>query len=426
MVDITNRKLAEIALRNSEYRYRMLFEQSPLGLAVEDMSSMKQLVDQAKNEGVEDLYQHVCDNSDAFRDAVAATHTLDVNEMALKLYGVDSKDDYILLMDDVESWWNDKWTGHFARKISNLADTGESMSIEVTDQRLDGSDIVVRSINRVLRGYEETWSQVLLIEEDVSERAKAEEDLHLAREEAEKANRTKGDFLANVSHELRTPLNAIIGLSSVMANETYGPVNNERYREYVKDIKGSGEHLLYLVNDIIDLSVIDAGKLELTAEKVDIATVLDTVVRMSAPHAEAADVQIVQNYDDDLPDFFGDTLRLKQILINLVSNAVKFTPATGKVTISATTTDDGAFQFVIRDTGMGMSEEEIDRASVPFSRGETRRAKKIEGTGLGLPLIVGLVKAHGGTLDIDSTPGKGTTVTVRMPPDRTVGRPRCI
>lgn len=416
--DITDSKQSELSLRRSEGQYRTLFEQCPLGLAVEDLSAMKQLVDQSILAGVDDLFEYLCAHPNLVHEAVRATSTLEVNTALLEMFGAGSREDYVAEVDSVDQWWNDDWVPYFAKKIAHLTDTRIVGSNQSNETGMNGEAIVVRNINRILQGYEDNWSRVLLIQEDITDRIKAEGKLHEAQRSAEQANRAKGNFLANVSHELRTPLNAIIGLTSVMIEETYGPIENERYREYLDDVHASGEHLLFLVNDIIDISVVEADRLELYEEPLEIDNILDAVVNMVSPRALSADVTVTVTCTPGMPRLNGDVLRTKQVFLNLLTNAVKFTAAGGEVTVSAGITTDGEVEVIVADTGVGMTPSEIAQADVPFSRGESAHTRKIEGVGLGLPLTFGLVKAHGGIMTIESTIGKGTTIAVRFPSER--------
>ena len=255
---------------------------------------------------------------------------------------------------------------------------------------------------------------------DISERREAETLVKKAKEQAEIANRTKSDFLANMSHELRTPLNAIIGFSDVMYNESFGPLQNPKYKSYSKDINASGLHLLDLINDILDVSVIEAGKLELRESEFDVAEIIESVARLINPKAKSSGVSLIYNVPSPSPRLRADSRRAKQILLNLLSNAIKFSPQNGTVTLAVTNDDGGGLSVSVVDHGIGMSREDIEEAVKPFGRTKYAYIREIEGTGLGLPLCDSLIKAHGGTLHVESAPGKGTTVTARFPPERVV------
>ncbi len=248
-----------------------------------------------------------------------------------------------------------------------------------------------------------------------------EESLRTAQRQAEMANRTKSEFLAAMSHELRTPLNAILGFSEIMKNQLMGPLGTPEYRDYASDIHDSGAHLLEVINDILDISKIEAGKLELREEQVSIKEIISKSVRLMKERAENAGLDITIDIEPDLPLLFADPRLVKQNLINLLSNATKFTPEGGHITVRAMVDDDGAIAIAVSDTGIGIAAEDIDHVLVPFGQVDSSLSRKYEGTGLGLPLVKSFIELHGGTLTIESTIGLGTTVTIRFPAERAVG-----
>ncbi len=250
---------------------------------------------------------------------------------------------------------------------------------------------------------------------DVTDRRKAERDLREAKDLAELANRAKTEFLANMSHELRTPLNAIIGFSEVIQSEMFGAIQPVQYKDYAQNILESGRHLLDVINDILDVSRVEAGKMSLHPEEVDFRAAADSAFRLMSVRAEEGRLKLVSDLPDDLPHLWGEPRRIKQILINLLGNAVKFTPEGGSVTLSARV-EDGDLVVRVRDTGIGMAPEDIPNALKPFHQVDSRLSRRYEGTGLGLPLTNAFVALHGGTLSIDSVPGEGTTVSLRFPP----------
>ena len=231
--------------------------------------------------------------------------------------------------------------------------------------------------------------------------------------EAEAASRSKSQFLANMSHELRTPLNAIIGFSQVMRQELFGPLGHDKYREYMGDIGHSAEHLLDLINDILDVSAIEAGKLALDLAPVEVGTLMLACLRMIGARAEVGDIHLI-NRVGALPAVLADERRLKQVLLNIVANAVKFTRPGGTVTLTGLAEEDGV-TITIADTGIGMDQAGLAKALQPFGQIENPLQKSHEGTGLGLPLSVRLMELHGGRLSIASASGVGTTVTLRIP-----------
>lgn len=245
--------------------------------------------------------------------------------------------------------------------------------------------------------------------------------LKAERDRAEIATQARTEFLFNMSHELRTPLNAIIGFSEIMEQETLGPVGNPSYRIYATDIRESGQHLLSLINDILDLSKINSGRAELHEDVVDIATAIRATLTLLGPRAEQRGIKLELALADELPALFADERKLKQILINLLANAVKFTESGGTVTLKVCCPTGSGHVFQIVDTGIGIATTDIDKAMRLFGQVDGKFSRQYEGTGLGLPLSAGLVKLHGGSLDMESEVGVGTTVTIRLPATRVVG-----
>jgi two-component system cell cycle sensor histidine kinase PleC len=242
-----------------------------------------------------------------------------------------------------------------------------------------------------------------------------------AREKAEVANRAKTEFLANMSHELRTPLNAVIGFSTLMRDRAWGPIH-EKYAEYADLMSEAGTHLLTIVNDILDIARAEAGKLQLNEEEIDLAHLITQTSRFIREQAAKAGVNFVTEGADHLPKFRGDTVKLRQILLNLLGNAIKFTPAGGQVTLSVSRDADGGVTIEVADTGIGIAEDQMELAMAPFGQIDSKLSRKFDGTGLGLPLTKRLVELHGGTLKIESEVAEGTTVSVLLPSFRVVER----
>jgi signal transduction histidine kinase len=243
--------------------------------------------------------------------------------------------------------------------------------------------------------------------------------LRLAREEAEDASNAKSDFLASMSHDLRTPLNAIMGFSEMMKEQTLGPLGAPRYKEYAQDIHKSGNILISLINGILDLSKIEAGKYELSEMPLDVAKLIQDSVGLIMQQAEAKKANLKIAVEQNLPALYADTRAINQILTNLLSNAVKFTLEGGQITISAQVEDDGGLLVQVMDTGIGMSEQDIAKALEPFGQvGDHMHSRKHAGTGLGLYICSNLMGLHGGSLGIESTIGEGTVVSAYFPPKR--------
>lgn len=263
------------------------------------------------------------------------------------------------------------------------------------------------------RGYRGTGA-------DVTVEVEALEALREAKERAEAASRAKSDFLANMSHELRTPLNAIIGFSEVIKAQIFGSIENQRYVGYAADVHGAGLHLLSLINDILDLSKIEAGKGELDESTVDIAAVVNWAVRLTRERMQNHGL-VCTVLGAEAPILMrADERRVKQIVVNLLSNAIKFTPSGGRITIAATAEPGHDLSVSIADTGIGIAEEDIPKALAPFDQINGGMNRKFEGTGLGLSLTKSLVELHQGSLKIESAVGIGTTVTFTLPARRLV------
>lgn len=254
---------------------------------------------------------------------------------------------------------------------------------------------------------------------DMSAQKQMEYSLRHAKNAADGANRAKTAFLANMSHELRTPLNAIIGFSEVMKNETFGTIGNERYKEYLSDIHFSAQHLLEIINDILDMSKIEAGKFDLIETRIDFLTLSEAVKRVMADRAILKGVTIRINCSTDLPNIWADKRILRQILFNLTGNAIKFSKEGGIVAISARYKNDGQFEFSVSDNGKGMTDEQIQDVMEPFNQVQDPNiAQEETGTGLGLPLTKSMVELHQGHMRIDSRLNRGTTVAIIFPINR--------
>ncbi len=253
---------------------------------------------------------------------------------------------------------------------------------------------------------------------DITQWKRAEEELTGARRQAELASSHKSDFLAKISHEMRTPLNAIIGFAEVMMEERFGPIGSDRYREYLKDIHQSGGHLISLINDLLDLSKIEAGKLELNFASVDLNEVAKQSMSIMQPQANRERIIIRSALAENLPPVVADERSIRQIVLNLLSNSVKFTKPGGQVILSTSLTEKGEVVLRVRDTGIGMSEEEVSAALEPFRQLSTSGRDRKEGTGLGLPLTKALAEANRASFQIKSAVNAGTLVEVAFPSTR--------
>ncbi len=533
-------KGAEMALRESEVRYREIFEESPVSIWEEDWSATKKLIATLADKGVRDWRRYFDDHPGQLETAYDLARVVDVSRVNLDVYRAPDKD-ALIARSKAKHVQPDELRA-FRDTLIAFVEGETSFEVEAKSLAFDNSPIMTRSRVVIPPAYRETWSRVLYaiediaerrraqrlstrlgriiedsvneiyvfdsqnlrfiqvnrgarenlgysmdelreltsldlkpeitakgfadlvrplhegrqdqivfttlhrrkdgstydvevrlqlspsetppvffaIVEDVTDRKKAEADLQAAMEEADHANRAKSEFIANMSHELRTPLNAIIGFSEIIKSETFGPVGSLRYRDYAKDINDSGQHLLQLINDMLDIAKIEAGRFDLNEEAVDVATVVGSCLTLVNEHAQNAGPTLETEIADGLPPLRADARKHKQILLNLLSNAVKFTAAGGTVTTRVWCRRDDGYVFQVADTGIGIAPEDIPKVLSPFGQVDGTLARKFEGTGLGLPLTKSLVEMHGGSLDLQSEEGAGTTVTVRFPKERIV------
>lgn len=381
--DITLRKRAQIRLRQAEAKYRQIFDNVHEGII------------QVTPEG----------------------RVLAVNRAGAAIFGFHSPEEMLANVTDAGG----QLYVHPERRnemLKHLERHGLVRDFRSEMRRRDGAVIWV---SKTLRRVSDDRGNAVMIEgmfRDVSIQRRAEQQLMLAKEQAEAANRAKSDFLANMSHELRTPLNAILGFSQVLMDEMMGPLGNDKYREYTRDIVQSGEHLLALINDILDMAKVESGMMSLDEEWIDLNDSLDAALLLVRERAMANKIAIRKEIVTPAPSLWGDARRLRQVWINLLSNAVKFTPEGGRVDIRAEFVSDGRLEIVVADTGIGIADDDIERVQQPFSQVANALSRSHEGTGLGLPLSRSLLDLHGARLHIDSQLGVGTTVTVSLPPER--------
>ena len=284
-------------------------------------------------------------------------------------------------------------------------------------RRRDGTVIWVAKTLRLVADESGGMAVIEGMFRDVSAQRRAEETLLKAKDQAETANRAKSEFLANMSHELRTPLNAILGFSQILSTELLGPLGNAKYMEYCRDILASGQHLLALINDILDTAKVEAGKMVLDEEWFDLDCEIDAALLLVRERAVQNRQVLEKTMPENFPYLWGDPRRLRQVLINLLSNAVKFTPMGGRVSVDVSLGAEG-LQIAVSDTGIGIAPENIDRVLLPFGQVANALSRPHDGTGLGLSLSRRLVELHGGRLTVESEVGVGTTVTVSLPADR--------
>ncbi len=253
------------------------------------------------------------------------------------------------------------------------------------------------------------------VEDLARELEETRDDALRKRFEAETANASKTAFLANMSHELRTPLNAILGFSEIIAQECFGPAGNDRYRDYAGDIHSSGAHLLSLINDLLDVAKIEAGRMDIAPHPLDAAHTFDLALKLIGSKAREKDQTLIIAVDPNAPPLWADERAVKQMLINLVSNAVKFTPQGGRIEVIASRAASGDFQVMVRDNGPGIPRDKLDKIFEPFSQVDNRFDRQAGGTGLGLALVRGLAELHGGRAWLESEFGRGCCAFITLP-----------
>lgn len=379
--EVESRQEAEATVRNTEESFQSIFYAAPLPIALVDPASF----------GV-----------------------MQANMAALELFGMEKDEVHDI---DVRAFFDEEDLP--ARIEMLLVSSRAGAPVEFRMKRKNGS--IIHVLVSAATAHFQGRRALLIGIQDVTARRKEAEALREARDQATAASRSKSEFLANMSHELRTPLNAIIGFSEALERELFGPVGNPRYREYAEDIHNSGVHLLSLINDILDLSKIEAGHFKLHEEETELDHIVEAATRIVRHRAQQANIEIECNLPAPPVVLVADERALKQVLINLVSNAVKFSPDRSLVRIDVQLTSNH-LRISVVDRGDGIAPEDIPRALTPFTQLDGSLSRAHEGTGLGLPLAKHLTNLHEGELSIESTVGEGTTVHVDLPISRVVGR----
>lgn len=384
ITDVEERRRAERALSEAEKKYRAIVENSASGIY------------QVTPEG----------------------HYLSANPAVARILGYESPDE--ILRDvrnaNAEIYYSPR---DRERQLRDAVRYG-SVNVECEVRRKDQS---VLWIQENLRAVKDDHDQLLFFEgsmEDISQRRETEIALREAMVQSDLANRSKSEFLANMSHELRTPLNAIIGFSDIIQNQAFGEVGRAEYIDYARDINGSGKRLLQVINDILDVSRIEAGDRQLNEGVVDLNKITQSALEMMAPKIEAQKTIIANYVTDNSPKLIGESHAIKQMLINILSNAIKYTPEQGRVSVHAELDNEGQLHVSVTDTGVGLTDDEIEKALSPFGQVNTALNKTESGTGLGLTLVQSLMSLHGGSFELFSQKGVGTTATLIFPPKRVV------
>jgi len=296
--------------------------------------------------------------------------------------------------------------------VRDVLDLQKELLIADAERRKRAQEETLRAKEELERAYDG-------LESKIEERTK---ELRTARDAAEKANQSKSELLATISHELRTPLVGIIGFSEILHSEKLGPLGSAQYVEYAGDINQSGQHLLALINSLLDLSKIESGREELFEGNINLKGAIEATIRMLRTRIAEQGITVTCEIDPEAPALYADEGKIRQVLTNLLGNAIKFTKPGGKVTIKAWARADSGYVIQIADSGIGIAAQDIPKALARFGQVDSPMTRKYEGTGLGLPLAKSLVELHGGCLDLQSEVGVGTTVTIRFPGARLAGQ----
>jgi PAS domain S-box-containing protein len=380
--DMTMRRSLEEALREREHTFRLMFSRAPVPTMLIDVKSGRYV---------------------------------EVNDAAVELFGYTREQ--LLTMTAEEIRAPEEVDRYRATRKTPVPASGRRGLWRYL--KADGSAVLVDVSVHPFRSQGRAMAIIVTV--DVTEQKRIEEQFRLARDSAEAMSRAKSDLLANMSHELRTPLNAIIGFSEIMREELFGPLGSARYGGYIGDVLESAQHLLAVINDILDLAKIEANSFRLREAPVDPDAVVASAIRLVRARADEAGIAV--RFDNQAPSvaISADETALKRVLVNLLANAVKFSESGTLVTVRASVTNEGGLALAVEDLGIGMAAEDIPVALMPFQQVQNGMRRKYEGTGLGLPIAKQLVELHGGQLTIESQRGIGTTVTMTLPPWRILG-----
>ena len=409
--DISENRQTVDDLEKSELRFFSLFDQLPVGVVEEDYRSIKKVVDKLQFKGVENIEEYLASHPRMLREMVEGTSVRNVNQALLEIHRADSKEQFVAMEADLEDWWDAEWVEFYAKEIASLANGDKFHESERIDTRVDDSYFETRTITAVVKGHEKDWRRVITIHEDITSRKQDELVMVEAKELAEKASQAKSEFLSSMSHELRTPLNAILGFSQLF---DYDNSLNEQQKSNALEINRAGKHLLVLIDEILDLSRIESGDMEISLEPVPILDVIDDGMAWIENLAKSRDVRI--HLDREALSgiqVYADSTRLKQVFLNLLTNAVKYNKESGSIFFELKYCEDSNISIGVRDTGIGIESDKFGELFQPFNR-LGAELSNTEGTGIGLVITRQLVGLMQGQLNVESVPGTGTTFWVNL------------
>ncbi len=407
--DITERKQYEEALKNSEERFRSIFQLTDVAIWETEFAPFLEKFKQLYHDGVRDFLSYLNENPSFLRELKKLIQIVDMNEASLKLYGADSKDE---LVDNLDKIFVEESNQVFPEIIEAITSGKNYIETETVRQTLQGEKIHI-IIKIRIPGDGDAFKNMLITTIDLTSQKKHEEELRKAKVDAELANRAKSTFLTNMSHELRTPLNSVIAMSDILLEQYFGELNNEQ-EDYIRDIRESGQHLLNLINDILDLSKVEAGYSPLEFDTVDMGDLLESSLVVVREKAMKESIELSCNINGDIPGIIADERKIKQVVFNLLSNAVKFTLNGGSVGIDAEMKNDH-LEVCVWDTGIGITGDNLNKIFGEFYQAEESLTKKYQGTGLGLSLVKRFVEQHGGEIRVDSEPDKGSRFCFTLP-----------
>lgn len=381
--DTEEHEKAEWALGEAERKYKTIWENSASG-----------------------IYQVTLDG-----------YLLSANPAMANIFGFENAD---IMLREVRNVHNELYVSPSDRLkiIKNIDPHSAQETFEFESLRRDGSKIWTQEIIRPVLDEHDMLVYFEGSVEDITKRKVAEMQLQDAKKESDMANRAKSEFLANMSHELRTPLNSIIGFSEIIRNQVFGPIEPQSYWEYARDIHESGKHLLSIINQILDISKIDAGERELKESRIDMKKLVQSSIDMQMQKIRDAGLTMTESDYSNMPTIIGEDVAIRQILNNIISNSIKFTPEGGRISVLGEMDENQNFRLSVTDTGIGLDASEIKRVTSKFGVTDGRFSKSTSGIGLGLSLVQSLMKLHGGEVEIFSQKGIGTTVVLTFPKSR--------